>query len=669
MDAVELPYHVDVAVVAPVCKVMGPEAFGRAAVGTSVKETEHRDFDSPLALPSSSIVRFSSLHCDKDVSSTINASNSPVEDKSAAAGCSKHDGPLPTFKNEDLCQKPLTGHKNHFILSAGEECQLQFKTGRDSRSNGKCSKRVRVAREEESSSLRITDARDLGDISDRYSIKGPSLERNQSGKQRNATNKRGDRKNFKVPLKIKNEYFPLKGCSSISNLLTAGSTALGLYGMKADVHEVTKLVNDLSLSEILEGTYKCPTLCKEKGKKTENANESMMQTVRKVCSMLQTVKSSKSLNVSDLDISSDKKVCSPFLSSASLGGNGVVDDDSGDPSSVELASSNEDSLTKSEVIPVHPLNKSLYLPLDLYKRLALPPPKDLDSLLLDAAKPVSSSKSASDLRLGKQLVARRGGLPPFPWSHAFNGHGRTNSDAAKVHTVRATCPGKWARMKNPMPLFRGASDGFTDLDSIAYDQRMVPCGKIVVASECKICEPESPALVSSEVGWSSSAGCAIASRASLDLREQSDDRLQANQSSTVTAAARTLCEMATSSLKKASDSTKWPKKPPSQKTMKARKLNLGSNEHKELMTGPSRPNGLLVHSDKGWPPSKKPKLSTMESCFAKAPINWASPRSRRTSPSRFIRESISETKHSIPNNTEPRKSVLLDWSKGKAGMQ
>lgn len=65
MDAVELPYPVDVAVVAPLCKLMGSDGFGRAAVGASVKEAEHRDFDSAVTLPSPSIGRFSSSNCDK----------------------------------------------------------------------------------------------------------------------------------------------------------------------------------------------------------------------------------------------------------------------------------------------------------------------------------------------------------------------------------------------------------------------------------------------------------------------------------------------------------------------------------------------------------------------------------------------------------------------------
>lgn len=51
-------------------------------------------------------------------------------------------------------------------------------------------------------------------------------ERSQSGKQRNTGSKRGDKRNFKVPLKIKNDY--LRGWPSISSLSTAGSVAPGM---------------------------------------------------------------------------------------------------------------------------------------------------------------------------------------------------------------------------------------------------------------------------------------------------------------------------------------------------------------------------------------------------------------------------------------------------------
>lgn len=65
MDAVELPYPVDVAVAAPVCKLMGSDGFSRATVGTNVKEPEHRDFDCPVTLARPSAGRFSTPHSDK----------------------------------------------------------------------------------------------------------------------------------------------------------------------------------------------------------------------------------------------------------------------------------------------------------------------------------------------------------------------------------------------------------------------------------------------------------------------------------------------------------------------------------------------------------------------------------------------------------------------------
>ncbi|XP_031393679.1 uncharacterized protein LOC116205273 isoform X2 [Punica granatum] len=665
MDAVELPYPVDVVAGAPVCKLMGSDGFGRALVGPTVKEAEHRDFDRPVTLASPpSIERFSALHGEKG---TAHASKSLFEGKIAATGYRGHNDLLPSFKNKDFCPNPSTGHTKFIQLPGGDERQLQLKAGKVSRSNGKCSKRARITREEESSSSRITDAHEVGDLSSKALVKSTFLERSQSGKQRNIGSKRGDRRNFKFPLRTKSDYFPVKGCSSVSNLSTAGSNALGVYGLKSDIHDVMKLVNDLSLKEILEGTIKCPILGKEKGKKAANANEAIIQSVRKVCCMLQPVKSSKSQNLPDFD-NPDIKVCSSLLSSASLE-ESAVDDDSGDPNKVELSSCNEESYRKSEMTPVHPLGTPVYLPLDLFKRLALPAPKDLDSLLVDAAKPISSSKSASDLRSGKQVLARRGGLPPFPWSHAFNGYSRTNSDAAKLATGRSTCPGKWVRMKDPAALFRGTLDSFTDLDSITYDWNLVPCRTVeMVALESKIATDESPALPFGELGSSSSAAFSVASGAPLGCGDEMEHQQQGDCSSSLIAAAQTLCEIATSSRKKSLDKTKWPKKQPSQKAMKAWKLKLGNDKPEELPASPLRPNGLVTYPDKIWP-SKKPKFSTTERCFAKAPISWATPRSSRSSPSRLVRESISETKLSVVNISKPRKLILPDWNDGREGLQ
>ena len=110
------------------------------------------------------------------------------------------------------------------------------------------------------------------------------------------------------------------------------------------------------------------------------------------------------------------------------------------------------------------------------QRLALPPPKDLESLLLDAAKPNLSSKNTADLRSGKQ-ISRRVSLPPFPWSHTSSGHCRTSSDVVKLSTSKGTCQGRWLRIGKEVKSSSGvATSNFTDLETLTYDQSLVPSG-------------------------------------------------------------------------------------------------------------------------------------------------------------------------------------------------
>lgn len=114
----------------------------------------------------------------------------------------------------------------------------------------------------------------------------------------------------------------------------------------------------------------------------------------------------------------------------------------------------------------------LYQPKVILEKLALPPPKNLEALLLDAAKPSASSRNNSDVRSGKH-ISSRASLPPFPWSHTYNGNCRTNSDAVKLLTSRSTCQGQWARIDSSATL--GAStDCFTNLELLTYDQSLVP---------------------------------------------------------------------------------------------------------------------------------------------------------------------------------------------------
>lgn len=141
----------------------------------------------------------------------------------------------------------------------------------------------------------------------------------------------------------------------------------------------------------------------------------------------------------------------------------------------------QDSCIKPDA-PAIPLDLPLYQPKDILKRLMLAEPKDLDSLLLDAAKSSVSSRNTSDLRPVKQM-SRKVSLPPFPWSHTYSGHSRTNSDAIKLPATRSTCQGKWVRIGNVSSSSRIATDCLANLESLTYDQSLVPSG---LRSENKI---------------------------------------------------------------------------------------------------------------------------------------------------------------------------------------
>lgn len=134
----------------------------------------------------------------------------------------------------------------------------------------------------------------------------------------------------------------------------------------------------------------------------------------------------------------------------------------------------QDSCSKPDT-PANPLDLPLYQPKDILKRLVLAEPKDLESLLLDAAKSSVSSRNTSDLRPGKQM-SRKVSLAPFPWSHTYSGHCRTNSDAIKLPATRSTCQGRWVRIGNVSSSPRNSTDCLANLESLTYDQSLVPLG-------------------------------------------------------------------------------------------------------------------------------------------------------------------------------------------------
>lgn len=117
----------------------------------------------------------------------------------------------------------------------------------------------------------------------------------------------------------------------------------GLYGLKSDNHDVTKLLDDPPLNELLDGSYKCPILSKDKGKKAANVNENFLHSVRRACSILQHPRSDQSQSVAEIDSCSNKKTSTWSLSSVSVEASGV-NYDIGVSSASDMTTSNEVSI-------------------------------------------------------------------------------------------------------------------------------------------------------------------------------------------------------------------------------------------------------------------------------------------------------------------------------------
>ncbi|CAN1778312.1 hypothetical protein LINPERHAP1_LOCUS14355 [Linum perenne] len=439
----------------------------------------------------------------------------------------------------------------------------------------------------------IDDSKNSSDKLGSFLKSCDSHEKTQFVKQRNNNSgRRGDRRPSKISTKARYDPFSSKAGLPTFNSAAGGTNFSAVYGLKTDVHDITKLVDELSLNDLLSGTYQCCRVGKEKVKKAGNSTESLLHSLTKACSVLQVPKPALSQNVAEIDSCSNENtaVCPQNSLSLSNGEDGET--------TVDLSSPDKDSCSKPDFSP-HLLNFQFEQPKDTLERLALAPSKDLESLLQDAVKPAASSRSASDQRPGKQL-ARGASLPPFPWSQNFNGHCRTNSDTAKLVTSRSTCQGRWGRVDNWVSSIGVPSNCLANLESLIYDEALVPsCG---------------PKLEG-------------------DNAEEHCPR--------VLAAAQTLVDIAACSVRRLNHEriTKWPKHP-SQKAMKARKVKFIENHH--LLTASTSfipSNSIIRDSMDNVTPSKKPKLSTVETNKDSGYLNgnkhgrmpWPTPKSSTSS--------------------------------------
>ncbi|XP_022736263.1 uncharacterized protein LOC111289460 isoform X2 [Durio zibethinus] len=603
MDAVELNYPVDVP------KLMGSEGFGREA----------RASEDCKPLLNSSIDCCTTSLGHKDDTSAVDALDSASWSKIPDSELSRHASQLPSHHMEELFeQHDHRGTSCHLQNPSPDVVDTQRKAGKMTRSSSGCSKRARLAQLEDiMSSAGVDDVKDINDKLESTKCNIP--DKTQMSRQKNSFNvKRGDRRNFKVPMKPKFDSFSMKAGLGNFTMASGGNNFLGLYGLKADIHDVTKLVEDLSLNELLDGTYECPSLGKEKGRKAANPTENFLHSIKK------------------------------------------------------------DSCSKPDM-PANPPDFLLCQPKDILGRLALPPSKDLDSLLLDATKPSSSTRNNSDIRSSKQ-ISRRASLPPFPWSHTFNGC-RTNSDVGKLLSNKSTCQGRWVKIPNTFSTPGIVTGCFTNLESLAFDPSLIPSGSKFGSLEGGIAYTGN--LRFCEQGTSS-----------LATYMKAFNVPQVGHCPRLLAAAQTLCDIASKSLRQSPDgNAKWPKKP-SQKAMKARKTK-SIDKPEEIYVTPSSMLGSdkLVRSDMDQIiPSKRSKLSVVENkkdlirINGVRPIAWSTPRSSRSSPGKSLRDSTVEIRHPTANVLKPpctmhppatvsdkpcnsqhklRKLMPVDWKRGR----
>lgn len=59
-----------------------------------------------------------------------------------------------------------------------------------------------------------------------------------------------------------------------------------VYGSKSNFFAVSNHVDELPLNELLDGSYNCPSLMREKGKGAENSSENFLSAVNKAFSVL-----------------------------------------------------------------------------------------------------------------------------------------------------------------------------------------------------------------------------------------------------------------------------------------------------------------------------------------------------------------------------------------------
>ncbi|KAJ0811179.1 hypothetical protein HanPSC8_Chr17g0747881 [Helianthus annuus] len=619
MDAVELP--LPAAVVTKIMRSSGCSGGGGISRVELLGSKSERETSS------------SSFHPDKDDNCNVNGSKPGFWNKVSDDDLYRQGGQLTGLRNGEA-------FVDHDMVSGQEAKQSQRKTGKSSRSNGNGSRRSRVAQME--ASLNVTGVADTSDLHKElgsYSGKYNIAEKTQTAKPKTAVSgKRSEKRNGKIP-KNKCDSFSVKaGLSSFSSA-AGGNNILGVYGSKHDIRDLVKHVEDVSLNELLDGSYKCPNSVKVKEKSTEALNGSILQSVREACSVLHLQKLSQTPKVPAADTTYN------YSASSFLPNTSTNDENKGDAADPSPSNKVESSFAGPTDHHANILQFPLFEPKDVLDRLTLPPHKDLDLMLLDSTKPTSTSK-----------VHNGGSLPTFPWSHVSGGHFKTNPDVVKSVPSKSTCQSRWVKIgKSTTSLWdTGTTSYLADFQHLTYNQSLVPLQSQPLGST----EKEKPPLIST-----------VNREATPSGTRTTVSKNPAGHSAGVLSAAQTLCDLAAEFRKKDQyGPASWQKKT-SHKSIRASKLTSDEKLEKALFTIPSsRSVGTtsLINDTKSHS-SKKVKLDP-----TKGPYHWSTttPQSIRSSssssPSKLFKNKSSpmmEAKHHESSSSPLKRSMTAPPAK------
>ncbi|CAL5022749.1 unnamed protein product [Urochloa decumbens] len=380
--------------------------------------------------------------------------------------------------------------------------------------------------------------------------------------KRISDSKRIDKKNIRSGVRSKYDCFSSKAGLANFDSGFSGNSILGAHGLKSDVRDITNHIENLSLSELLNGTYKYISLGRDKGKKVLRTKDELLVSVRKAFSML-----------SDMDYCNAKdanSILSPKFPSSSTSSYDVKEQ-CGDKLPPVVKDSSQ----------INVCDTALCTPKDILSRLTLTHGQDLDSLL----SPGSESTAVKSYL--PSMTVHGATLPPFPWSQSQAGGSRQSVDCGKHGSSRSNSQWQWVRVGSNLTL-NYEDSSVHKIDDLLQEMDAAKLSMMECDGRYNLCGTESTSGSLVQNIHSRKIGSENAQQLqSLDHGDSSDG-LQKYDSEhsllktpqvppTIQRAAEILCGMRRSTESwnvqgYSNGAIKWPKSP-SEKVMKARKAS------------------------------------------------------------------------------------------------